>query len=88
MERDDLRDAALRCIRAHVERQSAFTAYNITCRLHADGRDEPHRQIRRLVHDLWSDGAIGPGFSRTLTTLPEGARAFVYHPADRYNRGQ
>lgn len=80
-----LRNAALRCIQDHIARRSAFTAYNITCRLQADGCGEPHGRIRGVVHGLWREGAIGPGYGRTLAPVVGATRAFVYHPGAVYN---
>lgn len=75
-----LEDAALRCIQAHVAAGSAFTAYNITCRLQAEGRSERHGDIRPVVHALWRAGRIGPGYARSRFQLDGGAEALVYHP--------
>ena len=73
--------AALLAVQDHVRSRVSFTAFNITCVLQSSGRRERHDEIKRTVHRLWETGQFGRGYTRTSTVMPDGMRAWLYHPA-------
>lgn len=57
-----------------------FSAYDITVALRNSGVRISHSLVKQVVHDLYTNGEMDPGYERTLTSIPgTNQQAFVYH---------
>lgn len=75
-------DPIRRAVDDCVANRATFTAWNVTQLLRAAGAPQPHAHVRQRVHGLYASGALGPDYRRTLAPMPDGVRAWIYHPRD------
>lgn len=71
-------------VRQRIAEHAQFTAYDITCALRGQERRWRrvlHRDVREVVHQMFSFGQMGLAYERTLLDVGgERGPAFVYHP--------
>lgn len=69
-----------------------FTVYDLTLTVRSTGAFLKHEEARRVVHKMYDDGVMDPGYTRSLVNLGGAdGPCFVYHHRNddpyRYNAG-
>ena len=60
--------------------EARFTALDVSLEARKRGSTERHRDMKHVVHQCFAQGAMGPGYQRTLIAIPGApARAWLYH---------
>ena len=63
-----------------ISKRWSFTAYTITLEARKRGADEPHNDLKKVVHGMFANGEM-QGFTRSVANIPNVPRQpFLYQP--------
>ena len=77
-----LRQAVVKEVERRIENAEAFTAYDITTSVRANGFWARHEEVKEVVHGLWDEDLM-IGYGRELKDVGGLIEAWLYSPVGR-----